>query len=112
MLSIQPIVDAVTAGNCVILKPSEISPNVSDILKKLIEKTFERGHVDVILGDKEDCSFLLDQDFDYIFFTGSTRVGKILRRKNGKEIFYHKFYFICHAYCSRYKLYCRRRAFT
>ena len=81
MLSIQPIVDAVTAGNCVILKPSEISPNVSNILKKLIEKTFERGHVDVIVGDKEDCSFLLDQDFDYIFFTGSTRVGKIVMKK-------------------------------
>lgn len=81
MLAIEPIVDAITAGNCVILKPSEISPNVSEVVKKLIEKTFERGFVDVVMGGKEECSFLLDQDFDYIFFTGSTRVGKIVMEK-------------------------------
>ncbi len=81
MLSIEPIVDAVASGNTVILKPSEISPNVSQVLKELIELSFERGHVDVVLGGKEECSFLLDQDFDYIFFTGSTRVGKIVRQK-------------------------------
>ena len=81
MLSIEPIVDAVAAGNSVILKPSEISPSVSQVLKDLIEMTFERGHVDVVLGGKEECSFLLDQDFDYIFFTGSTRVGKIVMQK-------------------------------
>lgn len=81
MLAIEPIVDAITAGNCVILKPSEISPNVSEVVKKLIEKTFERGHVDVVLGGKEECTYLLDQDFDYIFYTGSTRVGKIVMQK-------------------------------
>ena len=81
MLSIEPIVDAVTAGNSVILKPSEYSPNVSKVLTKLIGMTFERGHVDVINGGVEECSYLLDQDFDYIFFTGSTRVGKIVMQK-------------------------------
>ena len=81
MLSIEPIADAIAAGNSVILKPSEYSPSVSDVLKKLVDMTFERGHVDVVIGGKEECSFLLDQDFDYIFFTGSTRVGKIVMQK-------------------------------
>lgn len=81
MLSIEPIIDAVIAGNSVILKPSEISPNVSKVITKLIEKSFERGHVDVVNGGKEECTFLLDQDFDYIFYTGSTRVGKIVMQK-------------------------------
>ena len=81
MLSIVPIVDAVAAGNSVLLKPSEISPNTSTVLAKLIEKTFEKGHVEVVEGGKEESTFLLEQDFDYIFYTGSTRVGKIVMQK-------------------------------
>lgn len=81
LLSIDPIVDAVAAGNSVILKSSQSSPNVTNVMAKLIEITFERGHVDVVLGDREDCDYLLDQDFDYIFFTGSTRVGKMVMQK-------------------------------
>lgn len=76
MLAIEPMVDAITAGNSVVIKPSEISPNVSNVIKKLVDMTFERGFVDVVLGGIEECSFLLEQDFDYIFYTGSTRVGK------------------------------------
>ena len=78
MLSIEPIVDAISAGNSVILKPSEISPNVSVVLEKLIKATFDEAQVAVVQGDKEECTFLLEQDFDYIFYTGSTRVGKIV----------------------------------
>ena len=78
MLSIEPIVDAISAGNSVILKPSEISPNVSAVLEKLIKATFDEAQVAVVQGDKEECTFLLEQDFDYIFYTGSTRVGKIV----------------------------------
>lgn len=81
LLSIDPIVDAVAAGNSVILKSSQSSPNVTRVMAKLIEKTFERGHVDVVLGGHEDCDYLLDQEFDYIFFTGSTRVGKMVMQK-------------------------------
>ena len=81
LLSIDPIVDAVAAGNSVILKSSQSSPNVTRVMAKLIENTFERGHVDVVLGDRSDCDYLLDQDFDYIFFTGSPRVGKMVMQK-------------------------------
>lgn len=81
LLSIDPIVDAVSAGNSVILKSSQSSPNVTRVMAKLIESTFERGHVDVVLGDRNDCDYLLEQDFDYIFFTGSPRVGKMVMQK-------------------------------
>lgn len=81
MLAIEPIIDAVAAGNSVLLKPSEISPYTSKVVTEIINETFERGHVEVVEGGKEECSFLLEQDFDYIFYTGSTRVGKIVMQK-------------------------------
>lgn len=81
MLTIEPLVDAITAGNLAVIKPSELSPNVSNVVQKLIMKTFKENEVCTILGGKEECSLLLDQDFDYIFYTGSTRVGKIVMQK-------------------------------
>ena len=80
-LSISPLIGAVTAGNTVILKPSEFSSKTSEIIKKIIENTFENGHVDVILGGPEIGSKLLDFNWDYIFFTGSTNIGKIVAQK-------------------------------
>lgn len=58
MLSIDPLVDAISAGNSAVIKPSEISPHVSDVIKELIDMTFERGHVDVVLGGVEECTEL------------------------------------------------------
>lgn len=80
-LSISPLIGAVAAGNTVILKPSEFSNKTSEIIKKIIENTFEKGHVDVILGGPEIGSKLLDFNWDYIFFTGSTNIGKIVAQK-------------------------------
>lgn len=80
-LSISPLIGAVAAGNTVILKPSEFSSETSEIIKKIIENTFEKGHVDVILGGPEIGSKLLDFNWDYIFFTGSTNIGKIVAQK-------------------------------
>ncbi|MCH5164678.1 MAG: aldehyde dehydrogenase [Clostridiales bacterium] len=81
LLSIQPIVDAISAGNSVILKPSVYSPNVSAVIDKLIKNTFDEGYVTTVLGGVAECTLLLDQDFDYIFYTGSTRVGEIVMKK-------------------------------
>lgn len=81
MLSIEPMVDAICAGNCVTLKPSEHSPNTTDVIVKLIEKTFKPEQVCVITGGVEECTYLLEQDFDYVFYTGSTRVGEIVMKK-------------------------------
>ena len=80
-LSISPLIGAVAAGNTVILKPSEFSSKTSEIIKKIIENTFEKGHVDVILGGPEIGSKLLNFNWDYIFFTGSTNIGKIVAQK-------------------------------
>lgn len=80
-LSISPLIGAVAAGNTVILKPSEFSSKTSEIIKKIIENTFDKGHVDVILGGPEIGSKLLDFNWDYIFFTGSTNIGKIVAQK-------------------------------
>ena len=81
MLTMEPLIDAIAAGNSVIVKPSEYSPNVSAIIEKLISKTFDRGLANTVQGAVEECTFLLEQDFDYIFYTGSTRVGKIVMQK-------------------------------
>lgn len=81
LLTIDPLVDAITAGNTVIVKASQNSPNVTNVMHKLINQTFERGHVDMVLGGREEVSYLLDQEFDYIFFTGSANVGKLVMQK-------------------------------
>lgn len=85
MLSIDPLVDAISAGNSIVLKPSETSKNSSAVIAKLLEKTFSPTEVCVCLGGREDCEFLLEQPFDYIFFTGSTRVGKIVLESASKH---------------------------
>ncbi len=81
MLSIEPLVDAISAGNCVMLKPSDTSSHVSKVIAKLVEKAFPKEQVFVVLGGREQTSFILDLDFDHIFFTGSMKVGKIVLQK-------------------------------
>ena len=86
LLSIEPLVSAIAAGNTVIIKPSEYSPNTSKIIAELIDETFERGYVDVIEGGIEISDELLNQKFDYIFYTGGTAVGKIVMEKASKNL--------------------------
>ena len=85
-LSISPIIGAVSAGNTVVLKPSEHSPNTSKILEKIINESFERGHVDVINGGPEIGKYLLNLKWDYIFFTGSTEIGRVVALKAAKTL--------------------------
>ncbi len=81
LLSLEPLVDAIAAGNTVILKPSAYSPHTSAFLKELIQGVFPAEYAAVITGGREENKALLDQKFDYIFFTGSGTVGKeVLRR--------------------------------
>jgi len=83
-LSIAPLIGAVTAGNTIVLKPSEYSENTSIILEKILENVFEEGFVKVVQGGPEVSSELLDHHWDYIFFTGSVGVGKIVAEKAAK----------------------------
>jgi len=77
-LALGPLVGAIAAGNTVVLKPSELTPNTSTLLAKIITEVFDTGHVTVVQGDKEIAQKLLEQRWDYIFFTGSVSVGKIV----------------------------------
>lgn len=86
MLSIDPLIDAISAGNCVILKPSEFSPNTSLIMEKIIKEIFDEEFVSVVQGDKDVCTKLLEQKVDYIFYTGGNRVGEIVMQEAAKNL--------------------------
>lgn len=77
-LTIEPLVGAIAAGNTAIIKPSELTPNVSRVIKNMIEDAFEGNYVKVVEGSIDETTTLLAQPVDYIFFTGSPRVGKIV----------------------------------
>ncbi|HEY9661001.1 MAG TPA: aldehyde dehydrogenase family protein, partial [Allocoleopsis sp.] len=77
-LSIAPLIAAIAAGNCAIVKPSELAPHTSRIVAELIEKTFDPAYVTVIEGGIETSQALLAEKFDHIFFTGSPAVGKVV----------------------------------
>ncbi|MDE5755579.1 MAG: aldehyde dehydrogenase family protein, partial [Clostridia bacterium] len=75
----------IAAGNSVVIKPSRYSHNTSLALEKLVEMTFEKNEVIVVSGGREENAFLLEQDFNYIFYTGSTAVGKIVMQKAAEK---------------------------
>jgi aldehyde dehydrogenase (NAD+) len=79
-LALCPLIAAVAAGNSVVLKPSELTPNTSTIIADIISKVFTKNHVEVIEGGVEVSQNLLAQKWDYIFFTGSVAVGKIVAK--------------------------------
>ena len=81
LLSIEPLVDAIAAGNTAIIKPSEYSESTSEVIEELISSIFPREYVSVVLGAKDESIYLLNQKFDYIFFTGSKAVGKYVMNK-------------------------------
>lgn len=76
LLTLEPLVDAIAAGNTAIVKPSAYSPNTSELIKKMLEECFEKAYVAVVTGGRQENQCLLEEHFDYIFFTGSQAVGK------------------------------------
>ncbi len=85
-LAFSPLVGAIAAGNTVILKPSELTPHTSAICKEIIEAVFNKEHVAVIEGGIPETQELLAQRWDYIFFTGSVPVGKIIAKAAAEHI--------------------------
>ena len=87
-LVIAPLIGAISAGNTAIIKPSENSRNIALLLEKLINENFQEEYLRVVnpLGGKETVSLLLDKPFDYIFFTGSVRVGKLVMQKAAQHL--------------------------
>jgi aldehyde dehydrogenase (NAD+) len=85
-LALCPLIAAVAAGNRVVLKPSELTPNTSAIIAKIIEKTFHINHVEVHEGGVEISNKLLARRWDYIFFTGSVAVGKVVAKAAAENL--------------------------
>jgi acyl-CoA reductase-like NAD-dependent aldehyde dehydrogenase len=85
-LTISPLLGAIAAGNCVTLKPSEISPHTSRLVAELIRKTFDPSYIAVVEGGVEVSQELLSQKFDHIFFTGGTQVGRIVMEAAAKHL--------------------------
>lgn len=79
-LALSPLIAAIAAGNHVVLKPSELTPTTSAIIAQIITETFHKNHVEVVLGGKDVAEHLLSKRWDYIFFTGSVAVGKIIAK--------------------------------
>lgn len=85
-LALSPLIGAIASGNCAVLKPSELSKNTSEVLKKMINDNYHREYLTVINGGKEVSESLLKMNFDYIFFTGSVPVGKIIMEKASQHL--------------------------
>ena len=86
LLTIEPLVDAISAGNTVIAKPSAYSPNTTKVIEKLINECFAPEYVAIVTGGRAENTHLLEQKFDYIFFTGSQTVGREVMRKAAEKL--------------------------
>ncbi|CAM3293603.1 Aldehyde dehydrogenase [Flavobacterium longum] len=86
LLAMTPLISAVSAGNSVVLKPSEHTPSVTAIIEIIISEVFDPVHVEVFKGGAEVAEKLLQRRWDYIFFTGSTRVGKIVAKAAAEHL--------------------------
>lgn len=81
MLTLEPLIGAIAAGNTCVVKPSAYAPATSQAIANLIEEVFPQEYVAVIQGGREENAALLEQRFDYIFFTGGVTVGKLVMEK-------------------------------
>lgn len=80
MLTLEPLVDAIAAGNTAVLKPSAYSPATSAVIEQIVKECFRPEYVAVVTGGRSENTCLLNEHFDYIFFTGSPAVGKEVMR--------------------------------
>ena len=86
LLTISPLCNALAAGNTAMVKPSAYSPKTSEVIKNLIEKTFDKKYVGVVTGGRKENQALLQQKFDLVFFTGSQAVGKEVLRNCAEHL--------------------------
>ncbi|HWT75482.1 MAG TPA: aldehyde dehydrogenase family protein, partial [Mobilitalea sp.] len=85
-LTITPLIGAIAAGNCAVVKPSNYSPNTSKVIELIITEVFPEEYVTIIQGGREANQSLLEQKFNYIFFTGSVEVGKLVMSSAAKHL--------------------------
>ncbi|RPG60391.1 MAG: aldehyde dehydrogenase family protein [Flavobacteriales bacterium TMED191] len=85
-LTVNPLVSAIAAGNCVVIKPSEHTPNMSKLLDEMVSLIFDKNEICVVNGDSSIGSHLISLKFDHIFFTGSPEIGKIVMGEAAKNL--------------------------
>lgn len=86
MLALDPVIDAIAAGNTVVIKPSAYAPATSAVLDRLIAKALPEAWACVVTGGREENAFLLECEFDYIFFTGGVNVGRLVMEKAARHL--------------------------
>ena len=85
-LLIAPAIGAIAAGNSVVLKPSEFAPKTAQVIEAMIEDFFPESQLAVVQGEIKETTWLLEEPFDYIFFTGSPKVGSIVMAQAAKHL--------------------------
>ncbi len=85
LLTMEPLIGALAAGNCCVLKPSEDAPRTSAVIASLLEEIYPKS-LTVVEGDRKISAALLEQRFDYICFTGSVSVGKLVMEQAAKHL--------------------------
>ena len=85
-LTISPLISAIAAGNCVIIKPSELTPHSSKVIADMVSDLFEENEVALFEGDANVAEALLDKPFNHIFFTGSPKIGSSVMKKAAKHL--------------------------
>lgn len=86
LLTIDPLADAIAVGNTAIVKPSAYSPATGKVIEKIISECFDPEYVAVVTGGRAENTALLDQKFDFVFFTGSQAVGKEVLRHTAENL--------------------------
>lgn len=86
MLCMEPLIGALAAGNCCVLKPSAYAPATSKVIAEIVESCFPASYVRVVTGGREENQALLAQKFDYIFFTGGVNVGREVMRRAAEHL--------------------------
>ncbi|MDO4323268.1 MAG: aldehyde dehydrogenase [Lachnospiraceae bacterium] len=86
MLAMEPLIGAIAAGNCVIVKPSAYAPATADVIEKILGDCFAPHFAAVVKGGRAENTALLEQRFDFIFFTGSVKVGKLVMEKASRSL--------------------------
>ena len=85
-LVIEPLIGAIAGGNCAIVKPSEATPHVAAVVRTVLEEAFPSYYVKVVEGERDEVTALIHASFDYIFFTGSVQVGKVIMKAASERL--------------------------
>ena len=86
LVTLTPLVGAIAAGNCVIIKPSEIAPKSAEVMANVIERYLDTSCIRVVLGGIEQTQALLNGDIDKVFYTGSAAVAKVIMRAAAEKM--------------------------